>query len=264
VTENDLNTKHDEFIALLDRELPEQHYQDYLEQNTRFVPREFVQNHGIHLSLVLRKLSLAADYTTDFFYLSKSSVSWNCVLIEIEKPESQYFRIGSNEFHPNFLSALSQISRWRAWFDNNSNLNGFVDGTIASLRVPMKSNPCRIKYVLIHGRRSEYEGNEIRMSLIRAQARDEDFRIMSFDALAEALTTKEPLYLGVRKNEHIEIRSKDFLEEALFAWVNPASLCITPELRQNIESARGTWHTYRRHKVLVLDEVLPKIGICTT
>ncbi len=46
-----------------------------------------MQNHGIHLSLVLRKLSFGADYKTDFFFFSKSSDDWNAVFIEIEEAD---------------------------------------------------------------------------------------------------------------------------------------------------------------------------------
>ncbi len=79
------------FINLIDKQCNEQVYQKFIEDNTALVPREFIQNHGVLYDLVFRKLSLANDYTTDFFYMSKSSADWNCVLIEIEKPQSRYF-----------------------------------------------------------------------------------------------------------------------------------------------------------------------------
>src|ERR1700755_247110 len=82
----------DEFIALLDKEMPEQTYQTYIEQNTRLIPREFVQNHGIHFNLVLRKLAFGADYESDFVYLSKSSDDWNCILVELERPGAKFFK----------------------------------------------------------------------------------------------------------------------------------------------------------------------------
>jgi hypothetical protein len=159
----------EEFLKLLDQDLDEQVYQSFMERSPQLVPREFVQNHGLHFDIVLRKLSLAKDYTTDFFYLAKSSADWHCVLVEIEKPHSKYFRSGSNEFHPNFQDALSQINRWRAWFDNASNKEAFINSTIRPLRVPegMTRNPCYVKYVLVHGRRSEFEKNEQRSALIR-------------------------------------------------------------------------------------------------
>lgn len=40
----------EKFQLLIDNKEPEQKYQEFLEQNTQLVPREFVQNHGIHFS----------------------------------------------------------------------------------------------------------------------------------------------------------------------------------------------------------------------
>ena len=59
----------------MDDDRPERVYQLFIEANTELVPREFVQNHGIHFDLVFRQFGLASDYVCDFAYLSKSSVS---------------------------------------------------------------------------------------------------------------------------------------------------------------------------------------------
>jgi len=251
------------FFDLLDKELSEQDYQDFLEQNTALIPREFLQNHGLNFDLVIRKMSLAKDYTPDFFYMAKSSADWHLVLVEIEKPQSRYFKNDKNELHPDFLAALDQIARWRAWFDNSSNRNGFIDGTIDPIRVPtsMRRNPCHIKYVLVHGRRSEFQGNDLRKGLIRAREAD-DFHIVSYDSLAEALHTKGNLYLGVRKNEHFDIISPDFVSEHIFSWVDPSYLRITKKLRDDINSHKSTWHHHHANGGLVLDHVLPLIGEC--
>ena len=115
----------DQFENLINQNHPEEIYQKAIENNTRLIPREFVQNHDVHFDVVLRKLSLARDYVTDFFFLAKSSADWNCVLIEIEKPSSKYFKDGSLDFHDDFMKGLNQISRWRAWFDNQDNFNGW-------------------------------------------------------------------------------------------------------------------------------------------
>lgn len=243
---------------------PEQVYQDFMERNTELIPREFVQNHGIHFDMVFRKISLAKDYSPDFFYLSKSSADWNLVLIEIEKPYSRYFKDHSNDLHQDFLAGLDQIARWRAWFDNPANLSGFVDGTIAPIRVPeaMKRNKCHIKYVLVHGRRSEFEGGELRRSLIRAREAH-DFHIVSFDSLTEALHTKNPLYLCVRKNEHVEIVSDKFIDESAFSWIDPSQLKITDNLREDILRNKNSWyHRSLKDDRMLLDHVLPKVGRC--
>ena len=246
------------FSEMLDQDLGEQMYQEYIEQNTPLVPREFIQNHGVHFQLVFRKLSLARDYSTDFFFLSKSSRTWHCVLIEIEKPSSTYFRNGSNDFHPDFQHALMQVNRWRAWFANRANFDGFINGTLAPIRVPMQRNPCYIKYVLVHGRRAEFAGNELRTSLVHAQERD-DFSILSFDSLLEDIGSKSVLYLAVRRNEFIDLVSSDFVDETVFSRVSPHSIRISRALRRNILGNRDAWFHYKRKDKLVLDEVLPLI-----
>lgn len=251
----------EEFIKLLDQNHDEQTYQSFMERNPQLVPREFIQNHGLHLDIVLRKLSLARDYTTDFFYLAKSSADWHCVLVEIEKPQSKYFCSKSNEFHMDFQRALSQINRWRAWFENSSNKNVFVDNTIGQLRVPvgMSRNPCYIKYVLVHGRRSEFEKSALRSSLIRAQER-EDFKILSFDSLAEDIQKKSDLYIGVRKNEFIEIISDRFVSDSIFVWMDKSCLRIGQKLKDSaLASGDKYWFQNQQGDGFAMDSIIPQL-----
>ena len=49
----DIETQKAMYLALLHRNHDEQTYQSFLERRTRFIPREFVQNHGIGLGPVL-------------------------------------------------------------------------------------------------------------------------------------------------------------------------------------------------------------------
>ena len=257
------NNLAEKFLTLLDQGLAEQKYQKFLEENTALIPREFLQNHGMHLDLVIRKLSLARDYTTDFFYMAKSSADWHLVLVEIEKPQSKYFKNNRGDLHADFEAALGQISRWKAWMDNPARKNGFIDGTIASLRVPaqMRSNPCHIKYVLVHGRRSEFEGNEDKKGIIRSKETN-DFKILSYDSLVESLHTKGHLYVGIRKNDHYDIVSPHFVSETIFSWVDPSYLRITSALRADILLHKSTWHHRKIGGGMMLDHVLTKIEPC--
>lgn len=253
----------EDFLQLLEEEHEEQTYQRFLENNSALIPREFIQNHGLHFDLVVRKMSLAKDYTPDFFYMAKSSVSWNLVLVEIEKPQSKYFKNAKGELHRDFIQALDQIARWRTWFDNPSNREAFINHIIDPIRVPvsMRRNPCHIKYVLVHGRRSESEDNDIRKGLIRAREAN-DFKIISYDSLIEALHTKDHLYVAVRKNQNFEIHSQKFAGEDLFCWVEPSYLKITAKLKSEILANRASWITHDVKGGYSLDHNLPKIGEC--
>jgi hypothetical protein len=225
--------KIDIYKKLLETYASEQELQEFLEANTEFIPREFEQNHGIHNRLVFRKLKLAENYTTDFFYLSKSSGDWNCVMIELEKPKSKFFKAGTNDLHPDFLSGLDQIDRWRAWFSNPENKGYFTNQALSFIRQPLFKNPCYIKYVLVTGRRNEYEDSDLRKSLIHAKER-EDFKIITFDSLYEAVGLHYPLYLSVKKNEYFEIHSETLLSENVFEWTAPEHLRVKQKLKDEL------------------------------
>lgn len=225
----------EEYLTLLDGGHNEQVYQRFIETHTQLAPRDFVQNHGVHLSLVLRKLSFGADFKSDFFFLSKSSDDWNAVFIEIEKPTSRFFKDGSQEFHPDFVHALQQINSWRAWLTIDGNMPGFVS-QLSSLRVPitMQRNPTYPKFVLVFGRRAEYQDSELRRSRIRAEER-EDFKIVTFDSLAEGLSGKKRLWLGVRRAEFTDLQDSEIVDDDIFIWADPHMLTVSETLYAQIE-----------------------------
>lgn len=215
----------DEYLALLDKNENEQVYQDFLEANTRLIPREFVQNHGISCHVILRKLPFGSDYKSDFFFLSKSTTHWNAVHIELEKPSSRFFKPNSNDFDAGFQHAVDQIDEWRAWFDRGN--DEAFRNIVNALLVPtnMAKNPIKHKYVLVYGRRSEYGDNEIRRSKISARQRD-DFKIMSFDSLSEGLSGKHVMNIGVRMKEHIEIRGDEIIDPLICGIIEPSQFEI--------------------------------------
>lgn len=237
---NDTRTATDrlrgDYLKLLDAGKPEQMYQSFLEENTKLIPREFVQNHGLHFDLVLRKIGFGADYNCDFFYMSKSSDDWNLVFIEIEKPQSRFFRSNSSDFDAAFNTALQQIGRWRAWLSQPANLGAFLE-TIEPIRLPhiMRRNPSYPKFVFVHGRRDEYAGNDQRRGMIRAQEHD-DFKIITFDSLAENLHNKHECYIGVRHNETIHIQGDRMVAPDLLGWIEPTHFSVNRTLQAAIRA----------------------------
>jgi len=224
-----------DYLALLDNEEKEQVYQKYLETNTRLIPREFVQNHGISCRVVLRKLALGSDYKSDFFFLSKSSTDWNAVHIEIEKPSSKYFKGSTNEFDACFSHALQQINDWKAWFLRDNGVS--FKSSLSALLVPenMGKNPIKHKYVLVYGRRSELENSDLRRSKILAQQTD-DFKIMSFDSLAEGLLGKPVMDIGIRRNEFIDLIADEINDPAVLSFIEPTQWRINKTLHADIRS----------------------------
>lgn len=248
----DFEDAHAEYLDLLDSTEKEQEYQKFLESNTRFIPREFVQNHGIHCRIAMRKLRFGGDYTSDFFYFSKSSDDWNAVLIEIEKPQSRYFKSNSNDLHSDFLSAVNQIKTWKAWLSKEPNKAAFLEA-LSPLRVPvgMADNPTFFKFVLVHGRRSEYSSNSIRRSLIQSYE-EKEFKILSFDSLAEGLDEKSDLNIGIRHNEFIDILGDEIYSDGMFSFVEPTQFCVSRDVWAKLKEG-SRWHNRYDEKGALVD-----------
>ena len=250
------------FCKLLAANAPEQSYQDFLEKHPFLIPRQFVQHHGIHLKLVLSKVSFGSDWKCDFLYLSKSSRDWHCVLVEIEKPWSRYFKDGSNELHRDFTSANDQIMRWRSWFAQDGNRLGFLTSLRFVQSDSWASNPTYFKYVLVHGRSAEHEHDPGRRQRLSAYERD-DFKIVSYDSLLSGTNQSTDLYVGVKKNDHVKIVSTRFVDEAIFSWIAPQRLRITQALQSDILRNRGKWfhRTTEEGYEYVLDHRLSEVPV---
>lgn len=224
-----------EYRALLDRGADEQTYQSFIESNTELIPREFVMNHGVWCDLVFRKLRLGSSYICDFAFVTKGSMRWRLVLVEIERPDKPFFRRSTLRLHSDFARALEQVSDWRSFLSRD--LIGFVTDTLGAVATfPQIADPGEVKFVLVYGRRGEFESNPLRKAKLAAQETD-DLRIMSFDSLVENLAAKEDLYLAVRRNEFVDILSDRFISETPFVYLEPENIRISRDLMASAESA---------------------------
>lgn len=261
MTRNEIIT---EFLKLIEAGKKEQEYQAALEKHPCLIPREFIQNHGIHLSIIFRKLRLAENYITDFFYLAKSSADWNVVFVELEKPTSRYFKDNSDEFHPDFLAGLHQINKWRAWVEASGNAERLFSETLEPIWRPhaMRANPKNFKYILVTGRRSEFAGDDRKARLIRGQERNEEFKILSYDSLLDGARKNSDEYVAIRDNSHIEIMTKEFVDEQTFVWIDPSRLRISQELYDNAIRAKDSWISVEKFGgPKVLESALQKVKI---
>ena len=64
----------------------------FFETYPAVIPTVWRLNHGIHFRLILPQFQLSPSYACDFLYLTKSTATWWCVLIEIESPCARLFQ----------------------------------------------------------------------------------------------------------------------------------------------------------------------------
>jgi len=123
---------------------------------------------------------------------------------------------------------------------------------------------CSLKTTeLTSGPRAEYSANQLRRAKIAA-LEAADFKILTFDALAEALHAKGDLYVAAKRNEYIEILSDAFVSEMMFAWMAPEQIAISEVLKADALAKRGSWHRYKAFspKTFAMDVALQKVRIC--
>ena len=129
------------------------------------------------------KLPGLSDRQPDFMWIATDSVGLYPILVEIETPHKKWFYGDHAEIHSDLTHAQGQLAEWRAWFDRGQNRTAFLD----DYDIPRELRKRRFspRFVLIHGRRADYEGSERRLQK-RAELQREDERLMSFDRLGPA------------------------------------------------------------------------------
>jgi len=129
------------------------------------------------------KLPGLSDRHPDFMWIATDSESLYPILIEIETPHKQWFYGDRAKVHSDLAHAQGQLAEWRAWFNRGHNRTLFLDAyQIPSLLRERRLSP---RFVLIHGRRTNYATSPLRQAK-RAELAREDERLMSFDRLTPA------------------------------------------------------------------------------
>lgn len=142
------------------------------------------------------KLPGMSDREPDFMWIAADSGSLYPILIEIETPHKRWFYGEQAEIHSDLTHAQGQLAEWRAWFKRGANRAAFLDYYEIAREIGHRLLEPR--YVLIHGRRADYEGSRRRMEK-RAELAREHERLMSFDRLTPAKHGE--LYSCVRKRQ---------------------------------------------------------------
>jgi hypothetical protein len=175
--------------ALLASDPAEDMVQEFLEWNPGLLPGVNEYNTGHHNPLggVLysqpRLQNLSKDRRPDFMWLGKTSDSLTPVLIEIEAPGRRWFTSKGRSTTHAFTHAHGQLAEWKAWFSHPENQTHFRERyynwpTGIDHRLPL--NPT---FILIYGRRSEFDDADAELIRRRAALGREREILMTFDRL---------------------------------------------------------------------------------
>ncbi|MCS3616701.1 hypothetical protein GGP54_003171 [Salinibacter ruber] len=126
---------------------------------------------------------LGNDRKPDFMFLRKDSTSWSPVLVEIEDPNKDIYLSDKVKERSEFTEARAQIKQWKSWFDRSENEEIFKKRYIrlhSPRAMDLKIDP---QYILIYGRRSEFENDRDVKEHRRTLLDRYDSELMSYDRL---------------------------------------------------------------------------------
>lgn len=84
--------------------------QAFLEAHTMFLPKPDILNHQLHMNCVIAKFPIG-ERSTDYAYLTKSTVEWQLVLVELEDSSKKIFKASNKNdgFTVEFSDAIAQM-----------------------------------------------------------------------------------------------------------------------------------------------------------
>jgi hypothetical protein len=175
----------------------------FLERHPSLLPGSFsvdgTSGHAPYPDALISKPKLPGLSTRepDFMWIATDSGSCYPILIEIETPHKRWFYGRRAEIHSDLTHAQGQLAEWRAWFRNGHNRDAFLD--YYDVSQDLRHLTMTPRFVLIHGRRSDYQHDPARQAK-RAELAREDERLMSFDRLSPDRNAIS--FACVKKSEH--------------------------------------------------------------
>lgn len=181
----DANQKYKSLLS--SEKTTEKDMQLFFENNSCFLPGYFPPRFSgghcpiFNFLISQPRLSGLKQRIPDFMWFATHSAAWMPTLIEIESPHKTLFN--KSQFQTaEFTQAANQLIQWKTWFNHPANVILFqkeygIPDQITRFR---KISP---HYILIYGRRTEFENDENLSNLRSEIPRGNDEELVSFDRL---------------------------------------------------------------------------------
>lgn len=204
----------------------EDSFQRFFEKNPSFLPggmELFGQSgHNPYMHTVVSQpvLGTYISRKPDFMWLAQNSLTFCPVFIEIEKPNKRMFT-QTNVPTAEFNQAINQIDEWKMLLNKPLNQLAFFDHY--NIPQEMRDKVFEPQFLLIYGRREEYEDNEYLRNL-RKQKEKDKVALFSFDRLQPLADYKQFITCKVHEKKYNVLcipptfRYRADCVEELYAW----------------------------------------------
>jgi hypothetical protein len=204
--------------------------QDWLERHPAFVPGARGpggnSGHGPWPDALISQPRLTGinGKQPDFCWIASDSAQVTAMLVEIETPAKRWQRTSDAVQHADLTQAIEQLNAWRSWFERPHNRAGFLDEYLVPDHIARRH--FAQEYILVHGSRSEFEGDLVRERQRAASVRGSDFQLMTFDRLLEIADTWSASFACVRR-QNAGYRVVAVPEVFTFTGLTGSALAVT-------------------------------------
>lgn len=216
----------------------------YLERRTLLLPGQTgiqgTSHHGPYSNIIFSKFPLSGSFRRfpDFLFVTKTSAQATVVFIEIEDPSKKIFT-GNDDFTSEFNHAFQQLQDWKIWFETDSNKSLLRQWLAEAIKHHMMSTlPMKAEYILIYGRRSEFEGHANKIRRLSEKS-TYPYSVMSFDRLEP-----HPYFAGnitVRKDDNgyyaVEVSEEyeyDLLDYSYHKHIRNKEVAVSLNIYKNL------------------------------
>lgn len=230
--------------------------QAFLEANTSFMPKPDILNHQLHMNCVIAKFPVG-ERSTDYAYLTKSTVEWQLVLVELEDSSKRIFKDSSKNsaFTADFSDAIAQIDVWRDYVSQH------IEQLREKLRplmvpTPMFRNKLSVRYVLVIGRSAEFEHNETRRLRLANYGADRSLRIMTYDTIRREVAAgfnKPNAVLRANSRGYV-LQSAEAMPSIMFAFMRPSELELSVSAEAALRDNQYDIDAWKQNKLLTFNE----------
>lgn len=230
--------------------------QAFLETNTRFMPTPDILNHRVHMNSVIAKFPVG-ERLTDYAYLTKSSIEWRLVLVELEDSSKPIFKKSSKNaaFSTEFNDAVAQIDVWR------DHVHQHPDRLRDKLRplmvpAPMARHRLSVRYVLVIGRSAEFEHDDARKLRLANYGAERDLTIMTYDTIRREVAaghTKPRAVLRANSRGY-RLQSAEAMPTIMFAHMKPAELELSDVAEAALRAEGYDIDAWKRNEPLVFND----------
>jgi hypothetical protein len=212
----------------------EQAFQTFFERNSFAIPLPHLIGHHVQFSSVITKLPIDTSLICDFCYITRHSSKTWIVLVEIESPAKRIFT-ADHKFlkrSAECTEAFAQVETWKDYLKRNK------DALLNRLKPLLKpdyilKDPIEIKYVLLYGRRTEFETDIRRLDRYRSFTTD-DIAFWTYESIISNLEThRDFLLLNVLRLEGQRYTFKYMheLPAGILSWLSPGEFFVSKKHR---------------------------------